>query len=560
MLMRCLAVALGITLADGAAPAAKPNVVIIFADDMGYGDTSHTGNPTALTPHLDRMAAEGMRFTQWYSGFHVCSPSRASMLTGRLPVRSGCAGSLWTGGVFTDDAVGGLPDNETTLAELLKPHGYTSMAIGKWHLGQQEHFLPLAQGFDEYFGIPFSVDMGRSAWMPDAKRVSVLPLIHNTSVIEQPVNLDTLDARYAEKAVSFIHAQAAAKTPFFLYFACNHVHVPDYASEGMCNSSKRGRYGDALAEMDRSIGAVLQGLRSAGVDENTIVFFTSDNGPWLKFGVDAGSAGPFFEGKGTTWEGGIREPAIVRWPGRIAPGSISTAVAATYDIFVTVAALAGAALPEDRVIDGQDLSGILLRGAPEPSRCLFHYKGRPSTGLPPAADDPKPGLWAVRCGAYKAHFVTQCAVMHRYGDKRCSSSLASGEDHIDADPGYWSRGSWPWPIFDSAPIVHDPPLLYNVEHDLSEQFPIPSTSAEYAKALALIQRARALHEATLTPVPDQMGRGGNPDLKVCCDAASKSKLPTYPNCTCNPENFDRVFVCAPVFPPTHVATSEVDFV
>lgn len=522
-----------------AAASKKPNVVIIFADDMGYADTSHSGNPTIMTPNLDKFAAEGMRFTQWYSAFHVCSPSRAAMLTGRIPVRSGCAGNGWTGGVFTDDAVGGLPLNETTFAEILGPQGYATMAIGKWHLGQQAKFLPTAQGFDEYFGIPFSVDMGHSPWYTP-NRPTVLPLMHNTSIIEQPVDLNTLDERYAAKAVDFFARNAESETPFLLYFACNHVHIPDYASPQFCNTSKRGRFGDAMAEMDNSIGVLMDGLKTAGVDDNTVVFFTSDNGPWISQKQRGGSAGPFFEGKQTTWEGGIREPAMVRWPGKVPAGTISTELAATQDIFATIVSMAGAELPSDRVIDGKDLSGVLLRNEASPHDCLFQYKGVPSTGLPPAKDDPQPGLWAIRCGAYKAHYATSCSIMHTFGDSRCSTELGSEEDRVGGEVGTQT----------SKPILHTPPLLYNVEHDLGEQYPIDPESDEYASAMATIEAAKQEHEATLSPVPNQMGLGKDEDTVVCCDPDSQSKYPQYMNCTCNPENFDEVFVCAPVAPPT----------
>jgi len=529
--------------------AGTPNIVVIFADDMGYGDTSHAGNPTIITPNLDRLASEGMRFTQWYSGFHVCSPSRASMLTGRIPIRSGCAGGRWTGGVFPNDAVGGLPQNETTFAKILKTKGYASLAIGKWHLGQQEKFLPVAHGFDEYLGIPYSVDMAKSAWDMGGYGAQIsLPLIHNTTVIEQPANLNTLDERYAAKAVDFVTKNAKSQTPFVLYFACNHVHVPDYASKNFCNSSKRGRFGDAMNEMDNSIGTLMKGIKAAGVDEETIVFFTSDNGPWLTKNKNGGSAGPLFEGKTTTWEGGIREPAIVRWPGKVPAGTISTEVAATYDIFATAVALAGAKLPSDRYIDGKDLSGVLLRGETSPHKCLFHYKGFPSTGLPPAANDPKPGLWAIRCGAYKVHYVTQCSIMQSVGDSRCSSTLASPEDTTD-HPNVGAQ---------SAPRVHNPPLLYNVEHDINEFYPIDSTSDEYKAAMDIITKGKQEHEATLTPVPNQMGMGGQVNLANCCNGdlnntndplggTGYKEASAYPLCTCNPENFDDIFVCKPVF-------------
>merc|ERR1712110_443163 len=199
--------------------------------------------------------------------------------------------------------------------------------------------------------------------------------------------------------------------------------------------------------------------------------------------------------------------------------------------------MGGAQLPSDRHIDGKDLSGVLLRGEVSPHKCLFHYKGVPSTGFPPAADDPRPGLWAVRCGAYKAHYATQCSIMAGSGDKRCSNTLASAEDIVDH----------PNVGIASAPIVHNPPLLYNVEHDLNEFYPIASSSDEYKAAMDIITKAKQEHEATLTPVPNQVAKGGKMSFATCCNAKSQETLPDFPNCTCNPENFDDIFVCKPVF-------------
>lgn len=518
----------------------KPNILIIFADDMGYGDSSYAGHPTILTPNLDKLAAEGTRFTQWYSAFHVCSPSRAAMLTGRLPTRSGCAGNSWTGGVFSNDAVGGLPENEITFADILGSQGYASLAIGKWHLGQQPKFLPTSHGFDEYFGIPYSVDMAKSAWDDNAFGAQVpLPLLHNLTVIEQPVDLNTLDERYAAKAVQFIKRNAAQQKPFLLYFACNHVHVPDYASKSFCNESKRGRFGDAIAEMDASIGTLMKGLKESGADEDTLVFFTSDNGPWLIQKLSGGSAGPFFEGKTTTWEGGIRVPGIARWPGKVAAGAISQAMVQTTDIFATAVALAGSELPKDRAIDGKDLSRVLLRGEQSPHECLFHYKGVPSKGFPAKENEPQPGLWAVRCGAYKVHYVTQCSQLNRVHDARCSPDAALDKDHVDGRPEYYGRAT--------APRIHDPPLLFNVEQDVGEMYPLDTNSKEYKEAMEVITRAKKEHEATMLPVTSQMGLGQDKDLATCCDPKSLDRLPTYPNCTCNPDHFDDLFVCKPVF-------------
>eukprot|EP00658_Telonema_sp_P-2_P003508 TRINITY_DN11303_c0_g1_i3.p1 TRINITY_DN11303_c0_g1~~TRINITY_DN11303_c0_g1_i3.p1 ORF type:complete len:465 (-),score=95.90 TRINITY_DN11303_c0_g1_i3:653-2047(-) len=425
-----------------------PNVLVLFADDAGAGDFGCYGHPTIQTPHIDKLAADGVRFTQWYSGFHVCSPSRASIMTGRLPIRSGTAGAAWTGGVFNADAVGGLPLNETTIAEVLRKAGYRTAAVGKWHLGQQKQFLPTSRGFDEYLGVPYSVDMGSSPWdRYNSEDRPPLPLLRNLEVVEQPTDLNKLSDRYTDFVREFIRNSTADSARWFVYMAFNHVHVPDFATKQFCNSSRRGRFGDAVSEMDSTIGKILEVVAEVGAEEETIVFFTSDNGPWLIKQLYGGSAGLLRDGKTTTWEGGVREPGIVRWPGVIPAGLVTQEVATTYDIMPTVASLAGVDLPSDRIYDGKDLSPFLRAlASPSPIRsphqCIFHYKGTPNTGCPKSMAS-CPGLWAVRCGAYKMHWVTS----------------------------EWTTGS-------SNGKLEDPPLLFQLEHDPGESFGINPNSTE----------------------------------------------------------------------------------
>ncbi|MCZ2074874.1 MAG: sulfatase [Bryobacterales bacterium] len=314
-----------------AAPA-RPNIVLIYADDLGYGDLGCYGSPIR-TPNLDRMAHEGMRFTNAYSANPVCSPSRAALLTGRYPTRAGVPRVL-----FPRDTEG-LPHSETTIAQVLKPAGYKTMCIGKWHLGHHPAYLPTSRGFDEYYGIPYSNDM-----VP-------CPLMHNTEVIEEPARQDTLTARYTEQAVQFI--RKSKNSPFFLYMPHTFPHIPLHASKRFRGKSKLGLYGDVIEELDWSVGEVLAAIGKAGADRNTLVLFSSDNGPWYE-----GSPGIFRGRKGSTYEGGVREPFIARFSGRVPAGRISNGIASTMDVLPTVARLCGAPLPE-KPLDGIDIWPLL---------------------------------------------------------------------------------------------------------------------------------------------------------------------------------------------------------
>ena len=424
-----------------AAPAQSPNVVVIFADDLGYGDLGAYGHPTLRTPALDRMAAEGMRFTQFYTGASVCTPSRAALLTGRLPVRSGTMGRPR---VFFPNSSGGLPAEEITIAEALKARGYATGMVGKWHLGHLPRYLPTRQGFDSYYGIPYSNDMTN-----ERRGDPPLPLLRDERIEEAPVDQTTLTRRYTEEAVRFIRDHREG--PFFLYLAHNFPHVPLFASDRFRGRSPRGLYGDVVEELDWSVGEVLRALREAGVAENTLVFFTSDNGPWLTQDEEGGSAGLLREGKGSTWEGGMRVPAIAWWPGTVPAGRVTRALGTTMDLFSTALALAGAPAPADRPIDGVDL-GPVLRGAAESVRDeVFYYR--------------EGELYAVRQGPWKAHFVTRSA----YGP----------------DPA----------------VRHETPELYHLEVDPSERYDVAAKHPEVVERIRATVRA---HEAGLIRAPDQM--------------------------------------------------------
>ena len=336
----------------GAGPS--PNVVIIYADDLGYGDLGCYGAPGDPTPHLDRLAAQGMRFTDFYVAQAVCSASRTALLTGCYPNRLGIAGALGP------NAPIGINPDETLISEVLKPAGYATAIYGKWHLGDAPEFLPPAHGFDEYFGLPYSNDMWpRHPGNPRA--FPPLKLIDGKAVIARDPDQHNLTRWYRDRAVKFIETHEGE--PFFLYLAHSMPHVPIYASGPFEGKTGRGLYADVIAEIDESVGAVMETLARLGLEENTIVMFASDNGPWLSYGDHAGTTGGLREGKGTSFEGGVRVPFIARWPGRIPAGAPCREPAMTIDVLPTVAGITGQPLSSERAIDGLDI-GPLLRGEP----------------------------------------------------------------------------------------------------------------------------------------------------------------------------------------------------
>jgi arylsulfatase A-like enzyme len=370
-----LVIALGLVLfpaisAFAADPARPPNVVIIFTDDQGYGDVGCYGAKGFQTPHLDRLAREGIRFTDFYVAQAVCSSSRTALLTGCYPNRLGIVGALGP------KARHGIHDDETTLGELCKSRGYATAAIGKWHLGHHPQFLPLRHGFDEYLGLPYSNDMWprHPTAGPDYPN---LPLIEGNQVIQENPDQSQLTTMYTERAVSFIDHHA--KTPFLLYLAHNMPHVPLFVSDKHKGHSERGLFGDVLEEIDWSVGQILAALKRNGIDDQTIVMFTCDNGPWLTYGNHAGSAGPLREGKATTFDGGVRVPFLARWPGKIPAGATCREPAMTIDLFPTIGKLIGAPLTDNQIngrrIDGLDIWPLLSAqpGAKSPHEVLYFY-------------------------------------------------------------------------------------------------------------------------------------------------------------------------------------------
>jgi arylsulfatase A-like enzyme len=445
----------------------KTNFIIIFADDLGYGDLSSFGHPTIKTPNLDRMVAEGQKWTNFYAGASVCTPSRAALLTGRLPIRSGMSSNKQR--VLFPDSHHGLPSQEITLAEQLKIANYTTACIGKWHLGHKEAYLPLQHGFDYYFGIPYSNDMdipdaileekgGYWEVVSDPKNNLIenfqVPLIQNNTEIERPANQNNITQRYSDETVKFIKSNK--DKPFFIYLAHNLPHIPLFASEEALGKSSRGIYGDVVEEIDHGIGKIIQALKEEGLDKNTLVVFTSDNGPWTAFNDQGGSAGLLRAGKGTTWEGGMREPTVFWAPGKIAPGIVDQ-LGSTLDLFHTFSTLAGVPLPDDRILDSYDLSPLLFENQNAKRNQFFYYRGT--------------DLYAVRLGDFKAHYITQ----GEYG-------LYGGKE------------------------IHNPPLLYNLNHDPSEEYNIADQHTEVLEAM---NELVAAHQEKMVMGEDQLkDRGG----------------------------------------------------
>ena len=454
----CIAAAISLLLSLTASQAREegpPNFVVIFCDDLGYGDLSCFGHPTIRTPHLDRMAAEGQKWTSFYVAACVCTPSRAGLLTGRLPIRNGMCSDKRR--VLFPDSARGLPPEEITIATALQPLGYRTAAVGKWHLGHLPKFLPTSHGFESYFGIPYSNDMNRLV-----KEVSQLelaeqenfaaydvPLLRDEEEIERPADQRTITRRYTEEAVQKI--REFRDEPFFLYLAHSLPHIPLFRAPEFKDTSTAGIYGDVIEEIDWSVGQVRKALEEEGIAENTLVVFTSDNGPWLTFDTHGGTAGLLRDGKGSTWEGGMREPTVMWWPGKLKQGIVQE-MGSTLDLLPTFLSLAGGELPSDRTLDGVDLTPLLEGTGPGPRDSLFFYHGAQ--------------LYAVRKGPFKAHFLTKTSYV---GQK--------------------------------APEQHDPPLLFHLEHDPSERFDI---AKDHPEIISELQALAKDHVESVEPYPSQL--------------------------------------------------------
>ncbi len=411
--MSLLSIATLIHSSAGAAePPKRPNIVLIFIDDLGYGDIGPFGSTKNRTPHLDRMAHEGMKLTSFYAA-PVCSVSRAQVMTG-------CYGQrVSIPGVFTPGGKNGISAEERTVADLLKKQGYATTCIGKWHLGDQPPFLPTKHGFDHYFGLPYSNDMQRTA---KENGKSVVPLVRDDKMIELLTGEDQnkLTQRYTEEALAFINANKEG--PFFLYLPHTAVHTPLHPGEKFRDQSKNGAFGDWVEEVDWSVGRVLDTFRELKLEEKTLVMFSSDNGPWLTQGKNGGEAGPLRGGKGSTWEGGVREPTLAWWPGQIAPGSSCDAIAGNIDFMPTFVTLGGGEIPTDRTIDGRDISPLLFGKTKESPRDVhYYYQGYQ--------------LQAVRAGPWKLAFAAQNENTGKKGPPDDAKTTEPRLYNLDADIG-----------------------------------------------------------------------------------------------------------------------------
>ncbi len=402
----------------------SPNIVLIFTDDQGYQDVGVFGSPNIKTPNLDQMAADGVKMTHYYAAQAVCSASRAGILTGCYPNRIGIHNALGP------DNTHGINETETTLAEMLKEKGYATAIYGKWHLGHHKKFLPTRHGFDEWFGIPYSNDMwpyhpqqGPIFNFPD------LPLYENETVIDTLVEQSQLTTQITERSVDFIKRNK--DKPFFLYVPHPQPHVPLFVSDKFKGKSERGLYGDVIMEIDWSVGQIIQALKDNGLEEDTMVIFTSDNGPWLSYGNHAGSALPLREGKGTAWEGGQREPFIMKYPKKLKPGRTVDVPMMAIDILPTIAHVTGSKLPE-QVIDGKNAWPILTGERTQPVQDAYFFYYRVNE------------MFGVRYGKWKMYFP------HRY------RTMDGQEPGKDGQPGNYR-------YVDMEEIE-----LYDVVNDVSE--------------------------------------------------------------------------------------------
>ena len=515
-----------------ATQAAKPNFIVFYADDMGYGDLGCYGHPMSDTPHIDKLATEGMKFASIYTSSPVCSPSRAGLLTGRYQTRSGVYP-----GVFGEESKYGLPLNETTFASVLQANGYATGMVGKWHLGvgKDWEYLPTKHGFDSWTGIPYSHDMPlpktcfydpdgtpglgcfpttnpepmhttcpvgnltakeQRVASPSTNETVQVPLFSGPAdamkIIQQPANLTTLDDTYTDAATGFIKQASASGKPFLLYYAFQHTHHPQYSGIKFFNTTDRGMFGDSIKALDWSLGEVLAVLSDTGHEDNTIVFFAADNGACLLDQQRGGSSGLLRCGKGTTWEGGQRVPGIIKWPGHIKAGTMTREIASTMDMFPTIISIAGLEMPTDRVYDSYDMSSFLFAdnakaAEGDAARDHFVYISEAVTG--------PDGLMAIRYKEWKAHW-------------RLRGSHTPPDYFIEScRPGY------------DEVLVE--PILFNLNHDAGEHVPLNASLPMYSNVMNIINQIRTDFLASKDVFGTSLTTAKDPLAQPC----------SQPNCT-----------------------------
>jgi arylsulfatase A-like enzyme len=469
--------------------AERPNLVLIFVDDLGYGDIGCYGAKKIRTPNIDRLAREGMRFTDFYVSQPVCSASRASLLTGAYANRVSLEGAL------NPTSTIGIHDNEHLLSQMLKQNGYATALFGKWHLGHQPRFNPLRHGFDEYFGIPYPNDS--SKYHPTIRTYPPLPLLEGERVVAEEPDQSQFTRSFTERSLRFIERNKDRS--FLLYLAHVMPHVPIFASERFRGKSAGGLYGDVVEELDWSVGEVMAALKRHGLDERTLVIFTSDNGPFLSYGNHAGSAGPLRGGKLTTFEGGVRVPGLMRWPGRIPAGRVSREVATAMDIMPTLAALVGAKLPNR--IDGHDILPLLegKPGAKSPYDAFYYYAGTE--------------LQALRSGDWKLHLP------HRYLE-------VDGEPGRDGKPANFANIKPDSPEkfgLDGIASRHGYRVetiglaLYNLKDDIGEKRDVAKEHPD------VVRRLEALAEKARQDLGDSLTKRGGTGVRPAGRVESSSR-------------------------------------
>ena len=439
----------------------SPNFIIIFADDLGYGDLGSYGHPTIRTPNLDKMADEGIRFTQFYTGSSICTPSRAALLTGKLPIRTGMYGKRSV--LFPDNAEGLDPSNKT-IASALKDYNYKTACIGKWHLGHLKKFMPLNHGFDVFYGIPYSNDMRpESKWDYARDNFPPLPFLDGYDTIGVSLEQSNFIEMFTKRSIEFIRTNK--DNPFFLYLAHTAPHTPLLLNENNKGKSKRGSYGDVVEELDRSVGRILETLKNLKLSENTFVIFTSDNGPWSWVNIDGGSSGLLKGNKGSVYEGGYRVPAIAWMPGSIDQGIISQSLASTLDLYPTMLAMTGNEKFQTEELDGMDISNTFFNNTP--IREDIHYYRQDT-------------LVGIRHNEWKMYIN---------------------------DPNPWD---------DELP-QKDMPALYHIEHDPSEKYNIAKNNPE------IVKKMKDLFNKHILSIPKMPSKYGKilPSYKKAYDRYNK---------------------------------------